>query len=36
MVRALVILAEGVDPASSPTDPDPTRRAMARIARRGG
>jgi tetratricopeptide (TPR) repeat protein len=36
MVRALVILAEGVDPASSPTDPDATRRAMARIARRGG
>jgi tetratricopeptide (TPR) repeat protein len=36
MVRALVILAEGVDPASSPADSDATRRAMARIARRGG
>jgi len=36
MVRALVILADGADPASSPVDPDPTRRAMARVARRGG
>jgi hypothetical protein len=36
MVRALVILAEGVDPASSPPPADATRRAMARIAKRGG
>jgi tetratricopeptide (TPR) repeat protein len=36
MVRALVILAEGVDPASSPPTTDATRRAMARIAKRGG
>jgi tetratricopeptide (TPR) repeat protein len=35
MVRALVILVDGADPASSPTDPDATRRAMASIARRG-
>ena len=33
-VRALVILVDGSDPASSPVDPDPTRRAMAQIARR--
>lgn len=36
MVRALVIVVDGADPASSPIDPDPARRAMARIARRGG
>jgi tetratricopeptide (TPR) repeat protein len=33
MVRALVILVDGADPASSPVDPDWARRAMARIAR---
>lgn len=33
-VRALVILVDGSDPASSPVDPDPTRRALAQIARR--
>ncbi len=36
MVRALVILVDGGDPAASPVDPDPTRRAMSAIARRGG
>ena len=36
MVRALVILAGSADPASSPVDPDATRRALAAIARRGG
>jgi tetratricopeptide (TPR) repeat protein len=36
MVRALVILTDGVDPASSPSQPDATRRALAQIARRGG
>jgi tetratricopeptide (TPR) repeat protein len=36
MVRALVILSEGVDPVTSPASPDATRRAIARIARRGG
>jgi tetratricopeptide (TPR) repeat protein len=36
MVRALVILVDGCDPAASPLDPDPTRRALAAIARRGG
>ena len=36
MVRALVILVDGSDPAASPFDPDPTRRALAAIARRGG
>jgi tetratricopeptide (TPR) repeat protein len=35
MVRALVILVDGADPASSPVDPDATRRAMAAIALRG-
>ncbi|HXX70553.1 MAG TPA: tetratricopeptide repeat protein [Polyangiaceae bacterium] len=34
MVRALVILVDGADPASSPIDPGDTRRALARIARR--
>jgi len=34
MVRALVILVDGADPASSPIDPCDTRRALARIARR--
>jgi tetratricopeptide (TPR) repeat protein len=36
MVRALVILVDGADPASSPSDPDATRRALASVARRGG
>ncbi len=36
MVRALVILVDGADPAASPVDPDATRRALARIAARGG
>jgi tetratricopeptide (TPR) repeat protein len=36
MVRALVILVDGSDPAASPVDPDSTRRALAAIARRGG
>jgi tetratricopeptide (TPR) repeat protein len=36
MVRALVIVVDGADPASSPTSPDATRRALAAIARRGG
>jgi tetratricopeptide (TPR) repeat protein len=36
MVRALVILVDGSDPAASPIDPEPTRRALARIAARGG
>jgi len=39
MVRALVILVDGADPASSPPGPpapDATRRALAAIARRGG
>jgi tetratricopeptide (TPR) repeat protein len=35
MVRALVILVDGADPAASPQDEDPTRRGLARIARRG-
>jgi tetratricopeptide (TPR) repeat protein len=34
MVRALVILASGADPAAWPAEPDPTRRALAHIARR--
>jgi tetratricopeptide (TPR) repeat protein len=36
MVRALVILVDGADPASSPVAPNSTRRALAAIARRGG
>jgi tetratricopeptide (TPR) repeat protein len=36
MVRALVILTDGADPASSPSQPDATRRGLAQIARRGG
>jgi tetratricopeptide (TPR) repeat protein len=36
MVRALVILVDGADPAASPVQPDATRRALAAIARRGG
>jgi len=36
MVRALVILTDGADPASSPSQLDPTRRGLAQIARRGG
>jgi tetratricopeptide (TPR) repeat protein len=35
MVRALVILVDGADPASSPIDPGDTRRALALVARRG-
>ncbi|HEY8038220.1 MAG TPA: tetratricopeptide repeat protein [Polyangiaceae bacterium] len=36
MVRALVILVDGADPASSPAAMDATRRALAAIAKRGG
>lgn len=36
MVRALVIFVDGADPAASPISPDPTRRALAKIAARGG
>jgi len=36
MVRALVILVGGSDPAASPVDPSATRRTLARIAARGG
>jgi tetratricopeptide (TPR) repeat protein len=36
MVRALVLLVDGADPASSPIGPDATRRALASIVRRGG
>jgi tetratricopeptide (TPR) repeat protein len=36
MVRALVILVDGADPAASPVDRDATRRALARVAARGG
>lgn len=36
MVRALVILVDGSDPAASPIDPGATRRALARIAAHGG
>jgi tetratricopeptide (TPR) repeat protein len=36
MVRALVILVDPADPVSAPVKPDPIRRAMAAIARRGG
>jgi tetratricopeptide (TPR) repeat protein len=36
MVRALVILVDGADPASSPVEPDTTRRILARIAKHGG
>jgi tetratricopeptide (TPR) repeat protein len=36
MVRALVILVDGGDPAASPITPDATRRALRAIARRGG
>jgi tetratricopeptide (TPR) repeat protein len=35
MVRALVILVDRADPAAAPVQPDPTRRALAAIARRG-
>jgi tetratricopeptide (TPR) repeat protein len=34
MVKALMILVDGADPVSSPLDPEPTRLALARIARR--
>jgi tetratricopeptide (TPR) repeat protein len=36
MVRALVIVVDLADPASSPAAVDATRRALAAIARRGG
>jgi tetratricopeptide (TPR) repeat protein len=36
MVRALVVLTDSVDPVSCPVEPNATRRALARIARRGG
>jgi tetratricopeptide (TPR) repeat protein len=36
MVRALVILVDGGDPAASPITPDATRQALRSIARRGG
>jgi tetratricopeptide (TPR) repeat protein len=36
MVRALIILVDRADPATSPVQPDATRRALAAIARRGG
>jgi tetratricopeptide (TPR) repeat protein len=36
MVRALQILIAPADPVAHPIDPDPTRRALAAIARRGG
>jgi tetratricopeptide (TPR) repeat protein len=36
MVRALVILVDSADPASSPAGPDPTRRGLASIAKRAG
>jgi tetratricopeptide (TPR) repeat protein len=36
MVRALVILVDGADPAASPIDPDEARKALAAIAKRGG
>jgi tetratricopeptide (TPR) repeat protein len=36
MVRALQIVVGPADPASAPLQDDPTRRALARIARRGG
>jgi tetratricopeptide (TPR) repeat protein len=35
MVRALVILVDGADPASSPADGAPVRRGLAAMARRG-
>jgi tetratricopeptide (TPR) repeat protein len=35
MIRALTRIVDCADPASSPFDPDPTRLALARIARRG-
>ncbi len=34
MVRALIIVVDGSDPAASPADPDETRRALAKIAAR--
>lgn len=36
MVRALVVVVGGADPAAAPADPDATRRALAKIAARGG
>ncbi|MGO8995812.1 MAG: hypothetical protein ACLQVI_21075 [Polyangiaceae bacterium] len=36
MVRALQILVGGADPVAKPTDADPVRRGIARVAQRGG
>ena len=36
MVRALQILVGGADPVAEPTDSDPVRRGIARVAQRGG
>ena len=36
MVRALVILVDGADPAASPAGADTTRRGLASMARRAG
>ena len=36
MVKALVVMVDGADPAASPIDGDATRRGLARIAGRGG
>ena len=36
MVRALQIVVGGADPVSRPTQPDPVRRGIARVAQRGG
>lgn len=36
VVRALVILVDSADPASSPADRDAVRRGMAMVAKRGG
>jgi hypothetical protein len=36
MVRALQILVGGADPVTTPSAGDPVRRAIARVAKRGG
>ncbi len=36
MVRALVVLVDGADPAASPADTDAVRRGLARVAQRAG
>ena len=36
MVRALLVVVDGADPAASPVDPDTTRRALRSIALRAG